>query len=111
MKVGLDRKCTGALRDVVVKQVIDGGRSMSAVVRSLEISSKTPANWVYRACNGLALVKRKPAQPASELKAEVSRLRQENARLRVEKKILRRAAYFCLASRCEVRLDRRTLAD
>ena len=99
MKVGLDRKYTVEFRDAAVKQVIDGGRGMSAVARSLEISSKTLANWVYRARKGLALVKRKPAQPTSELEAEVSRLRQENARLRVEKEILKKAAaYFARES-------------
>ena len=99
MKAGPDRKYTIEFRDAAVKQVIDGGRGISAVARSLEISSKTLANWVYRARKGQALVKRKPTQPASELEAEVSRLRQENARLRVEKEILKKAAaYFAKES-------------
>ena len=94
MKAGLDRKYTNEFRDLAVKQVIDGGRGISAVARSLEISSKTLANWVYRARKGQALVKRKPTLPALELEAEVSRLRQENARLRVEKEILKKAAVY-----------------
>jgi transposase len=99
MKAGIDRKYTVEFRDAAVKQVIDGGRGMSVVARSLEISSKTLANWVYRARKGLALVKGKPAPPTSELEAEVSRLRQENARLRVEKEILKKAAaYFARES-------------
>ena len=99
MKAGIDRKYTVEFRDAAVKQVIDGGRGMSVVARSLEISSKTLANWVYRARKGLALVKHKPTQPASELEAEVSRLRQENSRLRVEKEILKKAAaYFAKES-------------
>ena len=99
MKAGIDRKYTIEFRDAAVKQVIDGGRGLTTVARSLEMSSKTLANWVYRARKGQALVKRKPAQPASELEAEVSRLRQENARLRVEKEILKNAAaYFAKES-------------
>ena len=99
MKVGPDRKYTIEFRDAAVKQVIDGGRGISAVARSLELSSKTLANWVYRARKGQAPVKRKPTLPASELEAEVSRLRQENARLRVEKEILKKAAaYFAKES-------------
>ncbi len=99
MKTGLDRKYTGEFREAAVKQVIDGGRGISAVARSLEMSSKTLANWVYRARKGQALLKRKPLQPASELEAEVSRLRQENARLRLEKEILKKAAaYFAKES-------------
>jgi transposase len=45
------------------------------------------------------LVKRRTLEPVSELQAEVSRLRQENARLRVEKEILKKAAaYFARES-------------
>lgn len=99
MKAGLDRKYTAEFRDAAVKQVSEGGRGISAVARSLEMSSKTLANWIYRARKGHVLVKRKPSQPASELEAEVSRLRQENARLRLEKEILKKAAaYFAKES-------------
>ena len=99
MKAGTDRKYTTEFRDSAVKQVIDGGRSISAVARSLEISNKTLSNWVYRARKGQELVKRTPALPSSELEAEVSRLRRENARLKVEKEILKNAAaYFARES-------------
>ena len=98
MKAGTDRKYTAEFRDSAVKQV-EGGRSMSAVARSLEMSSKTLANWVYRARKGQLLVKRAPARPISELEAELSRLRQENARLKLEKEILKKAAaYFARES-------------
>ena len=99
MKAGIDRKYTIEFRDAAVKQVTDGGRGLTTVARSLEMSSKTLANWVYRARKGQALVKRQPTQPVSELEVEVSRLRQENARLRVEKEILKKAAaYFAKES-------------
>ena len=72
---------------------------MPSVARSLEMSSKTLANWVYRARHGEALLKRSPVKPVSELEAELTRLRQENARLRVEKDILKKAAaYFAKES-------------
>ena len=48
MKAGTDRTYTLEIRDAAVTQVIDGGRGISAVARSLEMSSKTLANWVYR---------------------------------------------------------------
>ena len=118
MKVGSDRKYTKEFRESAVKQVVDGGRSMPSVARSLEMSPKTLANWVFRARHGEALVKRESMKPVSELEAEVTRLRQENARLRVEKEILmtqghveKAAAYFATVkvamprSRCEIRLD------
>lgn len=99
MKAGADRRYTAEFRDAAVKQVIEGGRAVSAVARSLEMSSKSLANWVYRARKGQELIKRAPAQPVSELQAELSRLRQENAKLKLEKEILKKAAaYFARES-------------
>src|SRR4051812_27860575 len=89
MKAGPDRRYTAEFRDSAVKQVIDGGRSVADVARSLEMSGKSLANWVYRARKGQQLVKRAPALPASELEAELSRLRRENAKLKLEKEILK----------------------
>ena len=77
----------------------EAGRPVAAVARSLEMSGKSLANWVYRARKGQELVKRAPLQPPSELEAELSRLRQENAKLRLEKEILKKAAaYFARES-------------
>lgn len=99
MKAGPDRRYTPEFRDAAVKQVIEGGRSIAAAARALEMSSKSLSNWVYRARKGQELVKRAPAQPVSETQAELSRLRQENARLRLEKEILKKAAaYFARES-------------
>ena len=58
MKAGPDRRYTAEFRDAAVKQVIDGGRSIAVVARSLEMSGKSLANWVYRARKGQQLVKR-----------------------------------------------------
>ena len=99
MKTGPDRRYTAEFRDSAVNQVIEGERPIAAVARSLEMSGKSLASWVYRARKGQQLVKRAPAQPESQLQAELSRLRQENAKLRLEKEILKKAAaYFARES-------------
>ncbi|MFZ5539381.1 MAG: transposase [Pseudomonadota bacterium] len=99
MKAGPDRKYTEEFRRQAVRQVLDGGRSVPQVARSLEMSAKTLANWVARARRGQPLLKRPPAQPVDDLQAECARLRQENARLKLEKEILRKAAaYFAKES-------------
>ncbi len=99
MKAGPDRKYTPEFRDAAIKQVTHGGRSVPSVARSLEMSPKSLANWVYRARKGQAVTKRPLGQPLTELEAEVTRLRQENARLRLEKEILKKAAaYFAKES-------------
>ena len=81
----------------------DGGRPIASVARSLEMSSKSLANWVYHARRGEAIVKRTLAQPVTEWQAEVSRLRQENAKLKLEREILKHLApispvTYCLLS-------------
>lgn len=99
MKVVPRRAYTPEFRDAAVKQVLDADRSIASVARSLEMSSKSLANWVYAARRGEAIVKRVSTQPVSELQVELSRLRQENAKLRVEKEILKKAAaYFARES-------------
>jgi transposase len=95
----VNRSYTPEFQAAAVQQVIDGGRSIPAVARSLEMSAKTLANWVLRARKGEPPVKAAARQPLSELEAEVTRLRQEVAKLRLEKEILKKAAaYFAKES-------------
>ena len=89
MKIGADRRYTEDFRLAAVKQVIEGGRSIPQVARSLEMPKGTLGNWVSRTRKGENLMKRLPLKPVSELEAEVTRLRAENARLKVEKEILK----------------------
>ena len=97
--IGPDRKYTDEFRQAAVKQVVDGGRAIRQVARSLEMSAGTLGNWVAKANKGEALSKLPSGKPLSELEAEVSRLRQEVARLRIEKEILKKAAaYFAKES-------------
>jgi transposase len=99
MKAVPDRKYTEAFRQSAVQQVEEGQRTLVAVARSLEMSHKTLANWVYRARRGQALAKREPLAPVTEIEAENARLRQENAKLKLQKEILKKAAaYFAKES-------------
>jgi transposase len=99
MKTGPDRKYTEAFRESAVRQVIDGKRSVRQVALGLEMSPKTLANWVMKARRGDPVLARQPAKPVDELQAENARLRQEVARLKLEKEILKKAAaYFAKES-------------
>lgn len=65
----------------------------TAAARKLGISVKTLANWV----SGASLDKPAPAskrRSASEVEAELSRLQAENATLKMEREILKKAAAF-----------------
>ena len=99
MKTGSDRKYTPEFRQAAVKQVLDGGRSMPTVARSLEMSAMTLAKWVFRARKGERLAKLPTGLAVTDMEAELLRLRQENAKLKVEKEILKKAAaYFAKES-------------
>jgi transposase len=58
------------------------------------MSPGTLANWVAKERKGEPQSKRPVGKPMNELEAEVSRLRQEVARLRIEKEILKKAAVY-----------------
>jgi transposase len=46
MKTGRNRKYTFEFRTAAVSQVFEGGLSIAAIARSLEMSSKSLANWI-----------------------------------------------------------------
>lgn len=94
------RTYTAQFREAASRQVIEAGRSASEVARSLDISPKTLGNWVRRARRGKALVSRVSAVQVDDAQAELSRLRSEVARLRLDNEILKKAAaYFARESR------------
>jgi transposase len=95
----VNRSYTPEYRAAAVQQVTEGNRSIPAVARSLEMSAKTLGNWGFRARKGAPPVRASAGQPVSELQAEVTRLRQEVAKRRMEKEILKKvAAYFAKES-------------
>ena len=97
---GVKRSYTAEYREAAVRQVMQAGRGIAEVARSLEISHKTLANWVRRARAHKPLVKREAAQAPDAAAMELTRLRAENARLRMDNEILKKAAaYFAKESR------------
>lgn len=61
--------------------------------RQLDMSSKTLANWLSAARAGQRLSS--PARkPVGEVESELARLRAENATLKMEREILKKAAAF-----------------
>lgn len=94
------RSYSAEYREAAVRQVIEAKRGLAEVARSLEISHKTLANWVRRARAHESLVKREPVVAPDAAALELSRLRAENARLRMDNEILKKAAaYFARESR------------
>ena len=74
----------------------DEGLGVAETARRLSISPKTVANWVKLAQEGRNFAKQ---SVVNDGEAENSRLRKENARLRMECEILKKAAaYFAKES-------------
>ena len=73
-----------------VKMAVDNGLGVTETARRLSISDKTLANWVARYRTDKA---------GFQNESELSRLRRENALLRMERDILKKAAaYFAKES-------------
>ena len=61
--------------------------------RQLDISVKTLSNWLTASRSGKPLGS-PTRQPVGELEAEINRLRAENATLKMEREILKKATAF-----------------
>lgn len=69
-----------------------GDKSVSQVAKELQMSEKTLHNWLrlHPKESGIAVEKTK----ASDIEAELKQLRKENAQLKVERDILKKATAF-----------------
>jgi transposase len=96
---GTRRKFTLEFREEAVRLVLQERVTVLEAAKRLEISDKTLANWVRAARQGKmpravsgAADRKSPS--VSELEMEVSKLRAENTRLKMEKEILKKATAF-----------------
>lgn len=93
------RSYTQQFKDEAVRLVQQEGLSVPEAARRMEISDKTLPNWVRLArrskpLGAIAASTQRQAGAASDLEMEVSKLRAEVARLKVEKEILKKATAF-----------------
>jgi transposase len=90
---------TSEFRQQAVELITRDGLGIAEAARRLSISPKTLTNWVKRARGGDSTAAA-PRREVTEAEAELSRRRRENAELRMERDILKKAsAYFAQASR------------
>jgi len=95
-----NRRYTKEFQEAAVAQVLEGGRSLIEVARSLEMSDKTLGNWVRRVQRGQPPSYSGHLPEVTDVEAELARLRAENAQLKLDKDILKKAAaYFVSESR------------
>ena len=83
---------------VAAVHLVNSGRRPAEVARELSIAEQTLHNWLRAQREG-RLGRAKPAKPVTAEQMEISRLRAENARLKMEAEILKKAAaYFAKES-------------
>ena len=88
---------TSEFRQQAVEMITRDGLGVAEAARRLSISPKTLTNWIRRARSGEPAAV--PRREVTEAEAELSRLRRENAELRMERDILKKAsAYFAQKS-------------
>ena len=79
-------------------RVVEGGQSIAATARSLGVVDQTLFNWVKASRSGK--LKGADSKPVSAEQMEISRLRAELARVKMERDILGKAtAYFAKAAK------------
>ena len=90
---------TKEFRQEAVKLVIDDRLSWSEAARRLSLPTSTLANWVKAYKAGKLGDISKGYRPLTEVEMELSRVKKENAELRMERDILKKAAaYFARES-------------
>jgi transposase len=92
------QRYTQEFKQEAVRQVESEGKSPTQVARELGISEQTLSNW--RKASKAGKLGANGGKPITPEQMELSRLRAENARLKMEVEILEKAtAYFAKVSR------------
>src|SRR3569623_195650 len=86
------RKHSEEFKKGTVGLVLDGGRTVLDVARSLGLSESVLFEWVRRA--KVERTKGAPRALDGDERAELMRLRRENLDLRMERELLKKAAAF-----------------
>ena len=90
---------TKEFRQEAVKLVLEQKLSWAKAARQLSLPTSTLANWVKAYNAGKLGEIGKTYRPLTEIEMELARLKKENAELRMERDILKKAAaYFARES-------------
>jgi len=99
LKRGPQGRYTREFREEAVKLVIEQKLSLPEAARRLSLPPSTIANWVKQFKAGKLGEIGKTYRPLTEIEMELARVKKENAELRMERDILKKAAaYFARES-------------
>jgi transposase-like protein len=90
---------TKEFREEAVKLVTEEKLSLPEAARRLSLPTSTLANWVKASKSGKLGAIGKSYRPLTEVEMELARVKKENAELKMERDILKKAAaYFARES-------------
>lgn len=93
MQMALRRKFSPEFKSEAVRLATQVGISVNSVASDLGLNDSVLRRWIREAATPAKA--RQPGSDAAELIKEVSRLRRENARLKMERDIIKKAlGYF-----------------
>ena len=92
---GKGKSYTAEFKHAAVELALSGEQSISEVAKNLNMSVKTLHNWLKEARKKVGLGSEAEMLKQESVEEELKRLRKENARLKMERDILKKAtAYF-----------------
>ncbi len=92
MKRGPQGRYTKEFREEAVKMVTEGKISLPEAARRLSLPPSTLGNWVKQFKAGRLGEIGKRYRPLTEIEMELAKVKKENAELRMERDILKKAA-------------------
>ncbi len=99
MKRGPQGRYTKEFREEAVKLIIEEKLSLPEAARRVSLPPSTIGNWVKAFKEGRLGEVGKTYRPLTEVEMELARTKEENAELRMERDILKKAAaYFARES-------------
>ena len=99
MKRGPQGRYSKELREEVVKLVTEEKLSLPEAARRLSLPPSTLGNWLKAYKEGRLGDIGKTYRPLTEIEMELAKVKKENAQLRIERDILKKAAaYFAKES-------------
>ena len=99
MKRGPQGRYTKELREEAVKMVLEEKLSIPEAARRLSLPPSTLTNWIKAYKEGKLGDIGKTYRPLTEIEMELAKVKKENANLRIECDILKKAAaYFAKES-------------
>jgi transposase len=84
-----------SFRNEAIRLALTGDKSIAQTAKDLGIKEPTLYNWINQAKKGKStIIKGDENLTAAQIVDELNRLRKENARLKEEREILKKAAVF-----------------